>query len=873
MKNTEAPSVKYLKDYKKPTHKIGHIYLELDLYDENTHVTNKMTVTPEKGETTLELNGEELTLLSIHVNGEKLESDRYQLEGEVLIINDLPTEQFELIIENTNNPIKNTALDGLYKSGGIFCTQCEPEGFRRITYSLDRPDNLAIYTTKVIADKEFPILLSNGNLLEKGELENGRHFAIWNDPFPKPSYLYALVAGDLGMVKDTYTTKSGREVRLEIYVDKGNEGKCEHAMLSLKNSMKWDEERFGLEYDLDIYMIVAVDSFNMGAMENKGLNIFNSAYVLADRETATDSDFFGVESVIGHEYFHNWTGNRVTCRDWFQLTLKEGLTVFRDQEFSADLNSRAVCRIDNVMGLRGHQFIEDSGPNAHPIKPKSYIEMNNFYTSTVYEKGSEVIRMIHTLLGEEGFQKGMKLYFEKFDGQAVTTEDFVWAMSHANGDYDFSQFTLWYDQAGTPEVNVKSTFENEKLTLVITQTCPDTPGQTNKKPFFIPLAFGLVTDSGVDFNLSESNIVSGNVDLERSIIHLKEKEMTVIFDGITEKVVPSINRGFSAPIKLKTDLSMDDVSFLMANDKDEFNRYEASQVYAMDILKSLLAGKEEIPAEYEIAFDKILDDHSIDNAFKARCISLPSLNEIVRTKEVYDYAAAKKAKDKLISHLTARFYDEMTEMYKSLADDGEFSVDAEAMGRRALKNTILGYLSYSQKSNDLIREQYVNATNMTDQYAALSIMIEMNHPSLSNVLEDFYHKYEKQTLVMQKWLRAQAFSSHDSCYDRIFELQKCPVYDENVPNLVRALITSFAYNPVQFNHESGRGVRLVVSEMLKIDKKNPQMASGMAKAFANIKHMPEGLKEITISELKSVLEVEELSKNTYEIVSKTLDSL
>ncbi len=623
-------------------------------------------------------------------------------------------------------------------------------------------------------------------------------------------------------------------------------------------------------------MIVAVDSFNMGAMENKGLNIFNSAYVLADRETATDRDFYGVESVIGHEYFHNWTGNRVTCRDWFQLTLKEGLTVFRDQEFSADLNSRPVCRIDDVKGLKGHQFIEDSGPNAHPIKPKSYIEMNNFYTATVYEKGAEVIRMIHTLLGEEGFQKGMKLYFEKFDGKAVTTEDFVWAMGHANGDYDFSQFGLWYDQAGTPEVEVQSEWENGKLTLVLKQTCPPSPGQSTKEPYHIPIKFGLVTESGEDFKLSADHITSGNVDLDLSVIHLKEAESTVIFENLNEKVVPSLNRDFSAPINLKTNLSLSDISFLMGNDKNEFNRYEAAQLFGMDVLKKILAGElkpTEIPDEYLDAFSKVLDDKSIDNAFKARCMSLPTVTEIARTKDIYDFSAAKKAKDQLCEHLCNRFHDEFLETYQSLATEREFEVSASAMGERSLKNSILGYLSYSEKSHDLIREQYLNATNMTDQYAALDIMINMNHPSLSNVLEDFYHKYEKQTLVMQKWLKAQAFSGHDSCYDRVLELQKCPIYDEKVPNLLRALVTSFAHNPVQFNHESGRGVRFVTQEILKVDKLNPQMAAGLAKAFANVKHMPDGLRSIATSELQNILDHEGLSKNTYEIVSKTLSSL
>ena len=465
----------------------------------------------------------------------------------------------------------------------------------------------------------------------------------------------------------------------------------------------------------------------------------------------------------------------------------------------------------------------------------------------------------------------MKLYFEKFDGKAVTTEDFVWAMSHANDDYDFSKFSLWYDQAGTPEVSLKSEWENGRLTLVLTQTCPDTPGQTDKEPFHIPLKFGLVTEAGDDYKLGQENIVSGDVDLERSIIHLKEKETTIIFDKIDKKVVPSVNRDFSAPVNLKSNLSMDDMSFLMAHDCNEFNRFEAAQVYGMDILKKILDGKEDIPSEYEEAFLKILEDKKIDNAFKARCISLPSVTELARTRDIYDFSAAKKAKDILYKHLSLRFYDEFLEIYNALATEREFEVSASAMGERALKNSVLSYLSFNEKSNDLIREQYLKATNMTDQYAALSIMINMNHPNLSNVLEDFYHKYEKQTLVMQKWLKAQAFSSHESCYERVLELQKCPIYDEKVPNLLRALVTSFAHNPVQFNHESGRGIRFVANEIIKVDKLNPQMAAGLAKSFANIKHMPDGLRSIATEELNRILSVEGLSKNAYEIISKTLN--
>lgn len=868
----EAPQTKYLKDYTKPTHLIKDVYLTFELHDTETKVTNKMSVTPQNG-TTLVLDGEELKFVSAKVNGKPMAASDISFDENLMTLTNLPTEDFELVIENTINPKANTALDGLYMSGGIFCTQNEPEGFRRITYFVDRPDNLSIYTTKIIASKEqCPILLSNGNLVESGDLEDGKHFAIWNDPFPKPAYLYALVAGDLGMVQDSYKTGSGREVDLRIYVDKGNESKCHHAMESLKNSMKWDEQRFGLEYDLDIYMIVAVDSFNMGAMENKGLNIFNSAYVLADRETATDDNFFGIESVIGHEYFHNWTGNRVTCRDWFQLTLKEGLTVFRDQEFSADLNSRAVCRINDVNGLRGHQFTEDSGPNAHPIKPKSYIEMNNFYTSTIYEKGSEVIRMIHTLLGEEGFRKGMDKYFELFDGQAVTTEDFVHAMSVANGDYDFSQFMLWYDQAGTPIVTVESSFDEaaSELTLKITQNTPATPGQDTKKPFHMPLAIGLVTEGGKDLALSLKD-GANQADLDRGILHLKKEEETFVFTGVNEKVVPSLNRKFSAPIKLKTNLSNEDMAFLMANDSDEFNRFESCNVFAKQVLNKMIESDELVLDEnFANSWSKVLTDKNIDDAFKALCLSLPSVGEMVQDQKNHNFAGTKKAVDFLKLSLSKKFESEIKALYDSLNIEEEFKVDAASMGKRALKNKMLSYLGVLEAHVGVVEAQYDNSSNMTDLLAALKVSVYNGHSTSGDLLKKFYDRFKDQTLVMQKWLMVQASNEEDQAFDNVQELLSCDIYDKNVPNLVRALVGTFARNEVQFNHESGRGIKFVAAQIKEIDKINPQVASRLASAFSDLKHMPQALHELANKELEEIVKIEGLSKNVYEIVSKTL---
>ncbi len=628
---TELPTVIKLNEYKTPNYQVQTIDLTVTLHNTETHVYSKMKILRSEHNVVspLVLNGEELLLKSIIINGKKLNATDYTLESDLLKIHDVPAD-FTLEIENTINPEANKTLDGLYKSGSIFCTQNEPEGFRRITYYIDRPDNMAKFTTKIIADKLlYPVLLSNGNPIARGELDNGQHFVTWEDPFKKPSYLYALVAGDLGSIKDTYKTSSGRTIALEIYCDKGNENKCHFAMESLKKSMKWDEDRFGLEYDLDIYMIVAVDAFNMGAMENKGLNIFNSAYVLADQKSATDSNFYGIESVIGHEYFHNWTGNRVTCRDWFQLTLKEGLTVFRDQEFSADMNSRNVERIQSVLGLRAAQFAEDAGPTSHPIKPETYMEINNFYTSTIYEKGAEVIRMIQTLLGVDGFRKGMDKYFELFDGQAVRTEDFIHAMSVANNHFDFTQFKNWYKQNGTPLLHATTKFDSDKkqFTLNLKQSLPAN-AKAEALPYHMPIRVGLIGADGSD--------------LVNKVLELKEFSQDFIFDNIATKPIASINRDFSAPVKLSSDLSFDDQIFLMANDSDAFNRFEAAQVVSLKILLGLVesARKNEtltLDPKYIAAFGKILNDNSIDEAFKALSMTLPAEGIIHQEQEVIYY--------------------------------------------------------------------------------------------------------------------------------------------------------------------------------------------------------------------------------------------
>lgn len=862
---TDTPKMIKLSDYKAPDYLVETIDLTFHLDSTKTLVQSKMKM--KSNNTTkapLVLNGEELNLISVKLNGEKINDYVYSTETQTLTLSHVP-ESFVLEIENEINPEANKTLDGLYKSGSIFCTQNEPEGFRRITFYVDRPDNMAKFTTKIIADKTlYPILLSNGNPIARGDMDGGKHFVTWEDPFKKPSYLYALVAGDLGAIKDTFTTKSGRKVALEIYCDKGNEDKCHHAMESLKKSMKWDEDRFGLEYDLDIYMIVAVDAFNMGAMENKGLNIFNSAYVLANPKTATDTNFYGIESVIGHEYFHNWTGNRITCRDWFQLTLKEGLTVFRDQEFSADMNSRNVERIQSVMGLRSAQFAEDAGPTSHPIKPATYIEINNFYTATIYEKGAEVIRMIQTLLGVDGFRRGMDKYFELFDGQAVRTEDFIHAMSVANNNFDFTQFKNWYSQNGTPKVTASTNYDASKkqFKLTLEQHLPENtvPGA---KPYHIPFKVGLVGANG-------SDIISKTLEIKNT----KEE---FIFDNINERPVASLNRDFSAPIKLTSDLSFDDQLFLMANDSDSFNRFEATQVVATKIMTELIADLKagrslEVNGKYVEAFGKILKDSKIDAAFKSLSMTIPAEGILHQEQTEIMYPETEKARDFVKKSLANAHHEELFKLYTSVNIVGEYKLDAKSMGERDLKTKCLDMLSFvdGEKYKALAFDQFKSASNMTDEIGALSTLVNSNSSFKEEAVKTFYSKWKHETLVMQKWLTVQAAASYDSTYETVLTLEKDPVYDRTIPNLVRSLLAQFAMNKIQFNHPSGRGYKLIADRMLEIDKLNPQVASRLASAYKDYKRLPKNLKELMKPELERVLKSEGLSKNVFEIVSKIL---
>jgi aminopeptidase N len=737
----------------------------------------------------------------------------------------------------------------------MFCTQNEPEGFRRITYFLDRPDVMAKYTTKIIADKKYPILLGNGNKKECGDLENNRHFCVWEDPFAKPSYLFALVAGDLGITTDHFQTMSGRDIELNIYCDIGNEAKCFHAMESLKKAMKWDEEEYEREYDLELYNIVAVDSFNMGAMENKGLNIFNSTYVLADKESATDQNYMGIESVIAHEYFHNWTGNRITCRDWFQLTLKEGLTVYRDQTFSADMNSKDVTRIENVKSLRERQFVEDAGPTSHPIQPDSYISMNNFYTATVYEKGAEVIGMYHTLLGEQNYKKAMKLYFDTFDGKAVRVDDFFWAMEQ-NYQGDLSQFKRWYHQSGTPSLHVSQSFEDEVLTLTCKQIISNNLDGVEQKPFMYPFKIALLCENG-QFLMEQTLIIKDEIESFR-------------FEKLTCKPKLSLNRGFSAPINIICESL--DYPFLMRYENDSFNRYEASQKFALQSLNEMM-GTGTINKEYIDSFKELLSAN-VDTMVKAQLLELPSISNLMQTREVVDFQKMCDVQEILTKELARVYKEEFLNLYKTYHEISDDSLSSVSMGKRALKNKALYYLC-SLKDEDgeaVCREQYYNSITMNDKVIALSLLENFYVKTAQEALKDFYERYKHDLLIMNKYFTIIATAKRDDVLSRIIESQRDEVYDEKVPNLVRALIYGFTRNYSYFHATDGSGYRFIADKVIEIDRINAQIASGLAGAFKVYKKLDENHKSVMKSELERIAKAENLSNNTYEIISKILDN-
>ncbi|TOG43273.1 aminopeptidase N [Vibrio parahaemolyticus] len=866
---SQAPQAKYRKDYQAPSHTITDIDLTFDLYDNDTIVTALSKVVQKGESTTLELDGEGLELRSVKVNGE--DWAHHEVKEASLVLSDLPAE-FELEIITKIDPEANTALEGLYKSGGAFCTQCEAEGFRRITYYLDRPDVLAKYTTKVIADKAtYPYLLSNGNRIAQGEAENGRHWVQWQDPHPKPAYLFALVAGDFDVLRDKYTTMSGRNVDLEIFVDKGNLDRAGHAMTSLISSMKWDEERFGLEYDLDIYMIVAVDFFNMGAMENKGLNIFNSKFVLANDQTATDRDYLGIEAVIGHEYFHNWTGNRVTCRDWFQLSLKEGLTVFRDQEFSSDLGSRAVNRIDNVRIIRGPQFAEDASPMSHPIRPDKVIEMNNFYTLTVYEKGSEVIRMYHTLLGEEGFQKGMKLYFERHDGTAATCEDFVSAMEDATG-VDLKQFRLWYSQSGTPTLRVNSEYNAEAKTYALTveQFTEATQDQAEKQALHIPFDIELYDSKGQVIPL----IING--ESVHNVLDIKQDKQTFVFENVAEQPVPSLLREFSAPVKLEYDYSDAELIFLMKHATNDFARWDASQMllakYIRQNVNNVQTGSEvQLSEDLIDAFRGVLLDENLEPAFIAQVFSLPSINEITGWYKQIDVDAVDTVLNGITVSLSAALEDELSATYHTLKQ-AEYTIDHAAIGKRALRNQCLQFLAHTDKGNTLVKAQYEAANNMTDTIAAMSAANSAQLECREELMADYSDKWKHDGLVMDKWFALQGTNPAEDALEKVKATMNHEAFSLKNPNRTRSLIGSFlAANPVRFHDKSGAGYQFAGDILRQLNDSNPQVASRMIDPLLKFRKYDEARQAMIRAELEKLKAMDNLAKDLFEKVTKALD--
>ena len=877
---TEEPRPVRLQDYRPPDWLIETVDLDVSLHPTATTIRAKLRIKPNAEGTPapLVLDGEDLKLRSLALDGKPLASENFVVTADRLTIAQVPNRPFELTIETVVDPTSNTQLMGLYRAGATYCTQCEAEGFRRITYFLDRPDVMAVYTTRIEADKkEAPVLLSNGNLVAHGEVPgSSRHFAVWHDPFPKPSYLFALVGGNLGCVEDSFTTMSGRQVKLAIYVEPGKEDRCGYAMDSLKRAMRWDETAFGREYDLDIFMIVAVSAFNMGAMENKGLNIFNDKYVLASPASATDNDYAGIEAVIAHEYFHNWTGDRITCRDWFQLCLKEGLTVFRDQEFTSDQRSRAVERISDVRGLRAHQFVEDAGPLAHPVRPEVYREINNFYTSTVYEKGSEVVRMIRTLLGPATFRKGMNLYFTRHDGQAATVEQFVQCFADVSHRDFFTQFMRWYSQAGTPDVTVTPHYDAQAKTyrLDITQTIPPTPGQPKKEPMVIPLALGLVGKDGADLPL----VLNGE-PLDRGVLELTRPAQSFLFIDVAERPVLSLNRGFSAPIKLTLPIEPDDLRFLAAHDSDLFNRWQALQTLAMSLLKSNVATVRGGGAVREdeglmTALGAILNDAKLEPAFIALTLSPPSEADIARELGGdVDPDAVYAARRKLRGAIGVRHGAALADTYQRMITPGPYRPDAQSTGRRALKNICLDLLAMTQTDQAIARAfaQYQAADNMTDRMAALETLAQHDRPERTAALEDFYKRYANDPLIIDKWLALQAAIPEPATLDRVRALTKHPAFSITNPNRIRALIGSFAQaNHTQFNRIDGAGYAFVADFVLALDPKNPQVAARLMGAFRSWRALESRRRAKAEAALRRVAAAPALSPDLHDIVARTL---
>jgi aminopeptidase N len=860
-----TPKTIYLKDYQPAPYKVAHVNLSFTLFEDKTIVKSEVLYVKnaDSASNDLILNGEGQTITSVALDNRPFDS--YTLTDDTLTINDA-AEKFTLTITSEIDPASNTLLEGLYKSQGTYCTQCEAEGFRRITYFQDRPDVLSTFTVRVEGDKsKYPVLLSNGNLLDSGECDDERHFTVWHDPFPKPCYLFALVAGNLVRVADKFKTMSGRNVDLHIYVRSGDEKQCGHAMQSLIKAMRWDEEKYGREYELDLFNIVAVSDFNMGAMENTSLNIFNTSLVLAHQDTATDNDFMSVEGVIGHEYFHNWTGNRVTCRDWFQLSLKEGFTVFRDQEFSADMNSHAVQRIDDVNSLRRLQFSEDAGPLAHAVQPDQFIEISNFYTKTVYEKGAEIIRMLHTLLGEETFRKATDLYFDRYDGHAITCDDFVQCMADASGR-DMSQFFLWYKQAGTPTLKATSQYNAtlSTFTLTLQQFQSATPGQLDKKPLHIPLAVGLLDATGMQTH-------------DTQILEVTEREQSFTFNNVNTPPVPSILRGFSAPVKLISDLSDDDLRLLQLKDTDGFNRWDAGQTLALRNIERVMADGQANIAQFVDDFGVMIEQGLVnkgDKALLARALTLPAIAVIAQTQNVIDPAAIDNARTHILKTIKLTHKEALQRLYQDNSNTGEFSLSPAAMGRRALQNTVLELLTVTNGTGCavLAKAHYDAADNMTDLVAAISCLSDSSQAQREEVLADFYRRFKGYPLVVDKWFSLQAIANREAIFDDFAKLLKHPGFNIKNPNRVRSLYSAFSINnPVKFHDPSGQGYAILRDVIIELNEINPQIASRQVTPFREWKRYTPALQLHMKDALQTIMNTPKLSSDVFEIVSKSLN--
>ena len=881
--SAEKPTTVHRLDYRPPDYRVESVELDFDLHEDGTIVEATLALAREPVEIgdvpSLVLHGEELETLDVAIDGRSLGAGEYRVEAESLEIAS-PPERFVLTTRVRIHPEKNTALSGLYRSASMFCTQCEAHGFRRITWFLDRPDVMATYRVRIEADRErYPVLLSNGNRGEVEELDNGRHAVHWHDPFRKPSYLFALVAGDLRCHDGRFETRSGRDVRLEIWVEPQNIDRCEHAMRSLQKAMRWDEDVFGLEYDLDLYMIVAVGDFNMGAMENKGLNIFNAKYVLAKPETATDDEYEAIEAVIGHEYFHNWTGNRVTCRDWFQLTLKEGLTVFRDQQFTADSTSAAVKRIRDVVTLRTHQFAEDAGPMAHPIRPESYISMDNFYTATVYEKGAEVVRLYHTLFGEAGFRRGMDLYFERHDGQAVTCDDFRAAMADAN-DSDLARLERWYAQPGTPRLVAAGRFDAEAGSYLLTlkQQAPEVADESDWQPQPIPVRLGLLDEAGRDLPLRlDGEPSDGDAPLSRVVL-LEEREQTFRFDDLAAAPVPSLLRGFSAPVKLAMERSREELAFLLAHDSDPFARWDAGQALAEEILLEMAnaaaAGREvEVPDDYVSALGEVIAAPELDGSLRSLMLGLPNTRMLGQAMMPVDYGALHTARERVVTAVGTAHEEALAAFVSAAPIDAPYRVDADSIDGRRLRNTALRYLTSAGDLEWISRAeaQFERANNMTDGQAALQILVDCPGDAREPALARFHEQWREDPLVLDKWFSVQATSIREDTFDRVVALADHADFTLSNPNRARSLVGAFVMaNPVRFHAPDGRPYVFLADVVLELDSRNPQLAARLVSAFNDWRRFPVGPQDRMRAQLERIVRQASLSKDVFEIATRAL---